>query len=145
MINEKSFCKITGKECGYWHYFRCTLLDAADPLEPEVCLKDELLPDGLAKDGLQMFMAGRHPMDVLSWISYERRDKVPKPGDCVFTLTGGFSTTRPGKILKVSEVTDTMVSLENDGCSASGRGYGVERDGWWRKLFVLPDRNGTAV
>lgn len=140
-MNGRNICEITGKECEYWHYFRCTLLDAADPLELEICLKSELLTE----DSLQTFMVERHPMDVLSWQSWRRRDKVPQPGDHVFTLTGGFSTTHPGKILKVGEVTDVMIFLENDGHSIGGNGYGVERAEWWRKLFVLPDGNRATV
>lgn len=127
-------CKKTNVECMFWDYQYCRLQEYAKT--DKICVKPYLFPEGQAPDSLGAFVAARHPITVLSYLSHQRKDQIPKPGDIALTLTGGFCTTSPGKLVKVADVDTVMIKLTDLNGEHS---YGVTRDEWPDKLFILPE------
>ena len=58
----------------------------------------------------EMFMFSNNPILFISYISFLRKDILPKVGDKVLTLRGGFGSFE-SRILYVSEITDKYIEL----------------------------------
>ena len=124
--------------------FGCIKMASADFEDIDVCVLDIIKTKGWDEDSPEMFMFKHSPDTFLKYLSFKRKDKLPKVGDKVITLHAGFSGPK-GVLRYVVAIKDKYIELSNiffDGeepedCRIS-ISY-IER--WYEGLFVLDENN----
>ena len=102
----------------------------------------------------EMFMFQNNPILFMSYISFLRKDILPKVGDKVLTLRGGFGSFE-SRTLYVSGITDKYIELADfiidetetddddeynelwDECEY----YLSNIEKWYKDLFIFDDNN----
>lgn len=126
-------------ECEHYSSNACPLMANRDVYTLDICILDIISKKDWAENSPEMFMFKHNPTLMLSYLSFNRRSKLPKIGDKVITLRPGFGGFG-GKTLYVVDLVDTYIELVRDP-STTGSSYLSDINEWYKDLFVLDDNN----
>ena len=128
-------------QCGHYGMNVCPLMVDGDVFDLDVCILDIAKQKNWNEDSPEIFMFRNNPRIFMSYLSFLRKDKLPKVGDKVITLRAGFEGYG-GDIRFVSGITDKYIEItcgdfydETDDCCLS------DIDTWYKDLFVFDDNN----
>ena len=122
--------------CNYYAMNGCNCMVDSDVSKIDICIKDIIRTKSWNCDSPEMFMFRYNPVMLLSYLSYCRRNILPKVGCKVLTLREGF-TGGAGVFRKVVEITDTYIVLSNK----EGRKSISYIDKWFYDIFVFDSFN----
>lgn len=128
-------------KCKYYGRNVCPLMANGDVFNLDVCILDIINKKNWNENSPEMFMFRNNPTLLLSYLSFLRKDKLPKTGDKVITLRSGFNGYG-GNIRYVSRITDKYIEIvyanfddETNKCCLS------KIDTWYKDLFIFDDNN----
>lgn len=123
-------------KCSYHSLFGCSLMGDALEKHIEKCILEYASIKSIPSGSLDEFVFYGNPLEYLSWLGYKDKKNNPKPGQQVLTLTSGFGSSRPGRILTV--VSDSEKEIVLSSCdSRDEHKFLVEKSKWWKRLFKL--------
>lgn len=132
---------------------RCVLMLDKNISNIDICIMDIVREKKWETKTLETFVLQNNPKLFLSYLSFLRKDKLPKVGDKVVTLRAGFGSF-DSRILYVSGITDKHIELEDfiideteidddeynelwDECEY----YLSDINLWYKDLFVFDENN----
>lgn len=128
-------------QCKYYGRNVCQLMMDGDVFNLDVCILDIINKKNWDENSPEIFMFKNSPKLLLSYLSFLRKDKLPKIGDKVITLHSGFDGYG-GDIRYVSGITDKYIEIvygdfdeDTDDCCLS------DIDTWYKDLFIFDDNN----
>lgn len=126
-------------KCKYYGMNVCPLMVSGYVINLDVCILDIINKKNWNENSPEIFMFRNNPTLLLSYLSFLRKDKLPKIGDKVITLRSGFNGYG-GDIRYVSGITDKYIEIvivddETDDC------YLSNIDTWYKDLFIFDDNN----
>lgn len=139
MTNKEQQNRRRCLKCKHYRSNVCPLMANGDVFNLDTCILDTLSKKDWAEDSPEMFMFKHNSTLMLSYLSFHRKDKLPKIGDKVITLHSGFGGFG-GSIQYVVGLTDTCIQLAKDS-SATDASSISDISEWYRDLFVLDDNN----
>ena len=136
-IRDKNFERC--RKCKYRCRGGCSLMFELYTEHINKCILEFDEIKDLKEDSCEKFLLYNQPKILLQFLGKQRADIFPKPGQKVLTLTGGFRSSNPGKIIIVEKLENNMIYLKD----INGDGeYGVVLyddidGGWYNRIFVL--------
>ena len=128
-------------QCKHYGMNVCPLMMDGDVFNLDICILDVVSKKNWEENSPEIFMFINSPKLLLSYLSFLRKDKLPKIGDKVITLRSGFDGYG-GDIRYVSGITDKYIEIvhsdfddKTDDCCLSNI------DTWYKDLFVFDDNN----
>lgn len=119
--------------CPHYKYHECRLMAGTDSAKLQKCILD--YPEIKAiktKDALHSYLFSTDPIHYLAYLG--SISNYPQVGEKVLSLTAGFHSLWPGKVMNVVRVDDYQIFLADD----NGE-YCVPKSDWWTKIFRLEE------
>ena len=135
MLSEKEIRnRARCNSCAYNHCCTCNVMLGCDTKDLDMCILDILKDKPM--DSPEMFMLRTQPVVLMSWLSFNRKNRVPKKGTKVITLRAGFGGYG-GNIRFVDSITNTTIEL----IDTKGNKYISRKDKWFEDFFALDKYN----
>lgn len=123
--------------CQYYGKNVCPLLAEADVGRIDTCILEYPDIKAIKEGSLDEFVFYRNSKEYLSYLGFIRKNKLPETGAPALTLTGGFSSCYPGKLVKVIKIDDHQIFINDLAGDDKDAKYCVPIGAWYEKLFIL--------
>ena len=122
--------------CKYYGINVCPLMLDCDVFLIDTCPLDMDFFKNIKPGSFEEFILFNDPKLYYIYLMINRRNRLPKVGAKVLTLTNGFGFHTGGQILEVSSIEGINIFLTD---TIKNKRFCVSTEDWFQKIFILEE------